>query len=223
MIEHIHLQDCHSTQDILKEQLQDPLTVRHVLVSCEKQTSGRGRGDSTWTSMPGTLCFSLGLAPNPELSFTALEISVLIARFFEAKSKNLKLKWPNDLWNDENKKCCGILVQIQSSYALVGVGLNLFSESPEFGGVYPGGFEFDKKLWARDLGNFILTHRYFGKMDLKRDWEERCLHLNHKVRITEGTEVSEGLFQGLGTHGEALLANGEKVTRLYNGSLVPLG
>lgn len=222
MIEQIHLEECQSTQDILKEQLKDGATAQHILVSCENQIQGRGRGDKFWTAMSGTVCFSLGLEANPELSFTAIEISVLVAKFFEAKGKTLKLKWPNDLWNSEDKKCCGILVQAMGPSMLVGIGLNLYSESRDYGGVYSETFALEKKAWALELSQFILRHRYLEKAALVADWEQRCLHLHKRVRLTEGAATSEGIFKGLGVHGEALLLEPQGTTHHYNGSLFPL-
>lgn len=219
MKKHIHVIDCDSTQDILKEQLNGQTEPAQFLVSCENQNQGRGRGENIWKSMPGTLCFSFNLRPHPELSYTALEISVLVARFFEARGRKLKLKWPNDLWDENNKKCGGILVQASNNTLMAGIGLNIFSDDENFGGVYEASFEIDKRIWARDLADFILHHRYKEVDSLREDWTKRCGHLGHLVSVTEGNEITKGTFEGLGIHGECLIRNGEKVSHLYNGSL----
>ena len=59
MIEHIHINECDSTQEHLKEQLNNQTGAEHIVVSCENQISGRGRGNNSWKTMPGTLCFSM--------------------------------------------------------------------------------------------------------------------------------------------------------------------
>jgi biotin-(acetyl-CoA carboxylase) ligase len=41
------------------------------------------------------------------------------------------------------------------------------------------------------------------------------VHLNRKVTITDGNEIVEGIFSGLGAHGEAIVS-GKSV---FNGSL----
>lgn len=222
MIRHIHVNECDSTQDILKEQLSNQDGATQILVSCENQVQGRGRGSNLWKAMPGTVCFSTNLAPHPELSFTALELSVLVARFFEAKGEKLYLKWPNDLWDKNKKKCAGILVQGNQSGLMAGIGLNLFSEDANFGGVFTEAFPLDKKNYARELADFIHSHRYSNKENLTRDWEARCGHLHQAVTVTEGTEVYTGIFEGIGEHGECLLKGEEKSYRLYNGSLRPI-
>lgn len=217
MIKQIHLNECDSTQDVLKEQLKQASPEEQILVSCELQLHGRGRGSHSWTALPGTLCFSMNIDPHPAPSFTAIELSVLIARFFEGSK--LGLKWPNDIWNSQKKKCCGILVQSHQGKMMAGIGINLCSTHPEFGGVYESQFEYDKKSWAFELAKFINQHRYHSVEALKRDWESHCWHMNKLVRIVEGDEVSEGVFKGLGQYGEAVLNTNQGEVHLYNGSL----
>lgn len=218
----IHLGECHSTQDVLKEQLhRDPS--EEWLVSCDTQTHGRGRGDHRWTTLPSTLCFSMNLKGHVAPSFTALEVSVLIAKFFEENGSVLHLKWPNDLWDRTYKKCCGVLIQSTQEQMLTGIGINLFSEDDRFGGVFSGeGKEIDKKAWCFEIASFISQNRYDSTDTLRADWEKRCFHMNEHVVITEGADSFEGIFRGLGEHGEALLESLGKVMRVYNGSLRPL-
>ncbi|WPU65195.1 biotin--[acetyl-CoA-carboxylase] ligase [Peredibacter starrii] len=219
MIRHIHVDECDSTQDILKEQLSTQTHFAQFLVSCENQVMGRGRGSNVWKAMPGTVCFSTNLAAHPTLSFTALELSVLVARFFEARGRKLLLKWPNDLWDESRRKCVGILVQGTQNALLAGIGLNLFSDDENFGGIFEEAFALDKKHAAREIFDFINSHRYTNKEDLIRDWEARCGHMNEMVTVTEGSEVHRGSFVGIGEYGECLLKDGDKSYRLYNGSL----
>ena len=214
----IHVDRCDSTQDLLKEQLTQSGN-EALTISCEQQLNGRGRGGNTWLDSPGTICFSMALAPHGKPTFTALELSTLVADFFKQKGVALKLKWPNDLLTREEKKCGGILVQNSGSHFLAGVGLNLFQTSDDFGGVYETSFPFEKKSWSQELSRFIRAHRYGSTEDLIRSWTDYCYHLNREVRIIEGTEETRGQFVGLGTFGEALIENSTGTHHLYNGSL----
>lgn len=217
MIRHIHLDVCDSTQDLIKEQTADGSEA--ILVSTNKQQKGRGRGSNSWEEIPGTLCFSLTVEPHRVLSFTALEISLLISRFFEYEGSRIGLKWPNDLWDSKQKKCGGILVQGSGSKFYAGIGLNLFSSHTEFGGVFGETFEFDKKSWSLKIAEFILSHRYSDTETLRKDWEIRCPHMGYRVTISEGSEVNEGIFLGLGDTGEARLQTMEGTKSFYNGTL----
>lgn len=219
MIKQIHVNSCDSTQDLLKEQLMDHQGPNAVLLSCENQLSGRGRGNKEWASMPGTLCFSLSVTPHIIPSFTALEISLLVTKFFEDIGKDLKLKWPNDIWNKHNQKCCGILVQTFQQHMMAGIGLNMFSQDPLYGAVFDHQFEFDKKSWAQEIAQFIISNRYTSTEKLKEEWNQRCFHLNKEVTITENSDVFQGNFTGLGQYGEAILQNPDGELRIFNGSL----
>lgn len=219
MIKQIHLDACDSTQDVLKEQLHGAAAADTLLVSCEDQVSGRGRGENKWKAMPGTLCLSMNITAHPVMSYTAIEIAVIVAEFFEKKGRALKLKWPNDLWDLNEKKCGGILVQGTQNNLLAGIGVNLYSGDPDFGGVFAEAFPVDKKSYALELATYISKNRIDDVAALRSRWLLKCGHLNQMVRITDGTESIEGIFQGLGDFGEALVCTDSKTRKVYNGSL----
>jgi biotin-[acetyl-CoA-carboxylase] ligase BirA-like protein len=219
MIKQIHLEQCHSTQDVLKEQFNSLSSHETFLVSCENQISGRGRGENRWNCMPGTLCFSINILPQPVMSFTAIELSVIISEYFESKRKSLLLKWPNDLWNKDFKKCGGILVQGNQKNLFAGIGLNLFSTDPEFGGIYDDRNPIDKKSLSFDMASYIFNNRISDPERLKSLWIQRCGHMNKLVTINEGEETITGQFIGIGQYGEALIENSSGVKKIYNGSL----
>ena len=83
----IHVERCDSTQDLIKEQLLQSVQ-NELTVSCEHQTNGRGRGSNIWQDSPGTLCFSMTIKPHVQVTYTALEISLLIHHFFKKILKN---------------------------------------------------------------------------------------------------------------------------------------
>lgn len=219
MIRQFHLEECHSTQDVLKEQLARHESPESILVSCENQTSGRGRGENKWERLDQGLCFSFNLAPHKIMSFTALEISVLVARYFQNEGISLSLKWPNDLWDQDKKKCGGILVQGSQNQFMAGIGLNLFSEVPDFGSIYSLKQNWDKKIMAMNLTEFIHNNRYEDTEKLTSHWLERCGHLDKGVSLTEGEKRSEGKFLGLGEYGEALIEVNGSTQKFFNGSL----
>jgi BirA family biotin operon repressor/biotin-[acetyl-CoA-carboxylase] ligase len=218
MVKYIHVDRCDSTQDLLKEQL-IAHSENEFTISCEHQLQGRGRGSHVWEDTPGTLCFSMNITPHIKTTFTALEMSVLVCRFFEVEGNKLKLKWPNDIFTKHSKKCGGILVQNFQHQYLAGIGINLFYEGTNFGGVYDSSFQLDKKSWCRELSIFIRENRYTDTVALISDWQFRCAHINELVSIKEGDQEISGLFLGLGEYGEAMVQNGEGIHRLFNGSL----
>lgn len=219
MIKQIHLDVCDSTQDVLKEQLNTIQEGETTLVSCALQKAGRGRGENSWISMEGTVCFSMNIVPHRVLSFTAIELSVLIAKYFENKNKKLKLKWPNDLWDEDMKKCGGILVQGSNKFFAAGIGINYYSDSAEYGGIFRQRIVFDKKQESRKMAEFILNNRIESASELESEWLKRCGHLNQMVKIIEGSESYEGIFQGLGSYGEAVVCCDGAPKKIFNGTL----
>ena len=163
----------------------------------------------------------MNIKPHIIQSFTALEVSVLVSRFIETKGINLLLKWPNDLWDKNFLKCCGVLIQSSQEQMIAGIGLNIFSSSHDFGGVFETEFPLSKKEWCLYIATFIHENRYTETQVLIQDWEKRCFHLNQLVVIKEGEDNVEGIFRGLGPHGEALLDIKKEILHLYNGSLRP--
>lgn len=214
----IHVDRCDSTQDLLKEQLTH-FGHADLTVSCEHQTKGRGRGENLWEDSPGTLCFSMTIAPHAVASFSALELSVLICQFFHTKKRFLKLKWPNDLMDSSGKKCGGILIQNHQGHYLAGIGINLFFEKETFGGVYQAPFQLDKKSWVQEIDQFIRDNRYQENERLKQDWMSLCAHTNLEVTISEGDKIVRGVFSGLGSHGEAIIQTPHAQEIVLNGTL----
>jgi len=96
------------------------------VVVADHQSEGRGRLGRRWEAPPGSALLATFVMPaRPLLSLAA---GVAAAR---ACGRSVRLKWPNDLLVD-GRKLGGILVEVASERALVGVGINL-SWAPEGG------------------------------------------------------------------------------------------
>jgi len=109
-----------------------------ALIVADSQTSGRGRGDHTWVTIPGAaLAFSLVLRPSPAerkhvQRFTALAALGLIEAL-KLIGLTAEIKWPNDVLM-EGRKFAGVLVeavwQAETLEALVvGMGVNITEDS----------------------------------------------------------------------------------------------
>lgn len=214
----IHLKSCDSTQEVLKEQLSLNPT-DDFIISCDLQLKGHGRGDHNWIDTPGTVCFSMSIQAFKIPSFTAMEIAVIIGKFFESKNKKILLKWPNDLINLNGKKCGGILIQSRGNQYMAGIGLNLYYEGTDFGGIYENPFAINKEKWAKEISEYIHMHRFENAESLTSDWIKMCAHFNKEVEISDQEQTNRGIFIGLGPFGEAILRTEDELKSLYNGSL----
>ena len=133
------------------------------LLAAERQTAGRGRLGRTWWSDtsaaakalgPASLTFSIGLplAPRGAGGWSGLSLAVGVA-LAEALDERVRLKWPNDLWLQDDRaepgrKLGGILIETvalpdapdhagdgdaPTRYAVIGVGLNLDTPDAQAG------------------------------------------------------------------------------------------
>ena len=119
-----------STNDVaiklIKKNVVDP-----TLIISNKQTSGRGRVGKKWDSKEGnlfmTIFFKLDQNKINFKQFAVLNAFLLRQLISKNTSKNIMIKWPNDLLY-QGLKFCGILQEVikfnQFDYLLIGIGLN---------------------------------------------------------------------------------------------------
>ncbi|MBR1768938.1 MAG: biotin--[Bacteroidales bacterium] len=131
----IYLESVPSTQVYLMDLDEKDALEEFTYVYTYKQSAGRGQGDHKWESEDGkNICFSLLLKPyfiNPAEQYVITKIiSLAIAEVLaQLGLRDVKIKWPNDIYVKENK-ICGILVQnkilgSELSSVYVGIGLNV--------------------------------------------------------------------------------------------------
>jgi len=144
-----------------------------TLLVAETQTAGRGRLGRQWkssaayegTGVVPALTFSLGLMLAPQdWSGLSLAVGVAVAESLDptpaGAAPRIRLKWPNDLWLDGDRKLGGILVETATftagaqapgaaRYVVVGVGLNVLPVLAEGLTTPPGCLrELDTRLTA---------------------------------------------------------------------------
>ena len=124
----IHFDEIDSTNNYLKNSYK--LLNDFTFVTADYQSKGKGRNDRVWSSNKGdNLMFSF-LIKNPVLlrKYGALSLitAIEVANLLEAYNfKEVKIKWPNDVFIND-KKVCGILLEGQIlEYLVIGVGLNV--------------------------------------------------------------------------------------------------
>ncbi len=125
-----------STMDEAARLLKQSADTNGTVVSALEQTGGRGRMERVWVSRPGNLYASMILKPPcsaliwPQLSFViALAVHGAVRKLLP--TKNVQLKWPNDVLV-EDKKISGILLEKRSDIngedaLVIGFGINCLS------------------------------------------------------------------------------------------------
>jgi BirA family transcriptional regulator, biotin operon repressor / biotin---[acetyl-CoA-carboxylase] ligase len=131
----IFLPTCHSTNDISAEMLQNNDITEGLLVYTDFQTKGRGQRGNTWMGNAGeNIMASIILKPaflNAQNQFNLnIAFSVSLYQTFEPLIGNaFKIKWPNDLYYNE-QKIGGVLIENtisgqNLSYSIIGFGINV--------------------------------------------------------------------------------------------------
>lgn len=118
-------------------ELLDMTTVEEFTVICAReQTAGIGQRGNHWNSNAGeNLTFSIVLKPvflpveSQYMLTKVVSLGLVDALETILPQKNVKIKWPNDIYVD-NKKICGILISnkimgLNLSVSIIGIGLNV--------------------------------------------------------------------------------------------------
>lgn len=131
----LFLSQCHSTNDIAAGLLKEKKQIEGTTVITADQTNGRGQRGNAWESEPNkNATFSLILKPTiiPAQHQFRLHIVTTLAihaTLFPILGKELKIKWPNDIYYGD-QKLGGILIEntLKGQHietAIVGIGLNV--------------------------------------------------------------------------------------------------
>ncbi|MFD0806747.1 biotin--[acetyl-CoA-carboxylase] ligase [Nocardioides caeni] len=110
-----------------------------LVVVADHQAAGRGRLDRTWVTPPGTaVTFSLVLRPSVEPArwpWLPLLVGHNVAKALTTLGYDARVKWPNDVLLDGDRKVAGILVERVETptgpAAIVGVGINVAMTAEE--------------------------------------------------------------------------------------------
>ena len=125
----IHYPNLNSTMVKARELIRYREVSGNFLVIADKQRSGTGRQNNRWFSPKGGLWFTAAFYRLNFRSSITLFVGITILKFLQKTApdhfKDLKLKWPNDIFLKDHK-VGGILMQYQENtrYHLLGIGLN---------------------------------------------------------------------------------------------------
>ncbi len=131
--EAVQLDECASTFNVARTL--PPWTV----VSCTRQTHGRGRFNRTWFGEPGGLwaSYNVPLEPASTQNWGLLPLvagAALMATLSAYSIPGLRLRWPNDVLVGR-AKLAGILVERPSAtMASIGIGVNMFNNVASISG-----------------------------------------------------------------------------------------
>lgn len=249
MYHHQHFDSISSTQEYLKENLDRfHREIGHnsqVLITTSEQLGGVGRTNARWCHIANGLAFSFTVTPNEKTSLTPIEMGVLVKNFIAEKfNVDIKLKWPNDLLNEDGAKCGGIICNyINPDVVIVGLGINLGKislselEDIKLASKKKGNaFEHDagcinetirvEKQQAphicKEIYEYIQSHRIKSVVDLISMFNRSCYHLDRDVFIFDNGIDYIGNFIGIGEEGEAIVEINDESKKFLTSSLTIL-
>lgn len=227
------LESVPSTQDFIEEQFQLGVEEGTVAVALE-QTAGRGRIGRVWYSPAGKGLWASVLldpeGPPDNLTWVPLWAGVAVKRSIERilernsefNPDDLLLKWPNDVMLND-RKLGGILAETARDpngrqAVILGAGINLLQceevfpphlqgKSISLMGAYGESCSPDEMLESL-LDSFQDQYHLLKPVDIqsiKQSWIDAAWNLNRRLKVSSGDKSYEGVFTGLGTHGEMCL------------------
>ena len=202
-----YLERIDSTNEYIKNHLDELSDFECVFTM--NQFKGRGRSGHTWESEPyKNIAFSILIQDDNFLKkFNLISIlsSLVVSDCLENIGiKNVKIKWPNDVYVN-NKKICGILLEGNlPKFMILGIGINVNQEN--FGELEATsiknetGVELDPKLIMVDIVDGFKYRVNYLKDDLGELMEEYCQKdylLNKTISFMYNGEKLEGIAKGI--------------------------
>jgi BirA family biotin operon repressor/biotin-[acetyl-CoA-carboxylase] ligase len=196
-----------------------------ALVWAEEQTSGRGRGNRSWFTPPGSaLAFSLVLRPLPGeerlISFFSGLGALAVCEALESLGLHPEIKWPNDVLLNR-RKVCGVLTEVawmgeKPVSIVMGIGVNVKPEAvpPPAQLNFPATCietELGKSMDRLSLLKDILERSVYWRGHLTteaftNDWENHLAFAGEQVEIqVEGFPPRTGRVVGLEPDGSLRL------------------
>lgn len=188
-----------------------------TIITTELQNNGRGRFGRRWSSKIAhdiTVSILYQLPREFNLPILPIIIAVAMNRLFKNYRINNQIKWPNDIYAN-NEKICGILVENilrnDTNNTVIGIGLNNI-----------GAWERSKLLIdiAAEVDNLIREYQLFGFALLRREWLDNCLHYQQEVTLLQnGQAYVHGKHNDIGEKGELILHTHDGIQRYSSSAL----
>ncbi len=238
----IHREVTSSTQ-IIAHKVAKEQKGHGTIVIADEQVSGRGRMNRNWHSKKGDgMWMSMILQP-PLPPYLAPQLTLLTAVALTETIEKLtgltpRIKWPNDILFDNEKKCAGILTELQAEqdkiqYVIIGVGLNINQQKndwPEDVQKRATSLQIETgKQWPiRKIIQYFLSsfeslydeYMKQGFLAVKTKWESYGFKIGDWITIRQLDKTRQAVFYGLADDGALLIKNeAGDVERLYSGEI----
>lgn len=228
-----------STNQYLIDRI-DTINKGTVCIS-EYQKNGRGRYGKKWISPFGTnIYLSIYWNFKETCIQSSIGISIVcgigLARVLKKHGvKNIKIKWPNDIYLNE-KKLAGILVEIiqknNSNFKkiIIGIGLNLNMQlnnkkiiNQKWINLEEIGISIDRNYLVAviidEIQNILLEFEKNGLSSFIKEWLNLDIYLNKPIRLIFENHCIYGISRGINKIGALLLERDSLISSWLNGKI----
>lgn len=205
----------------------------------EHQNAGRGRRGKAWLSpMLGNIYCTLlwrFTGGSQVLEGLSLAVGVAIAEgLSDLGVHKIQLKWPNDIWIDQ-QKLGGVLIEISGDpygdcAVVIGFGINLqlsaqmteTIDQPATALVYHSQIEDRNKIIAvliRSITNALQEHKQYGFKRFESRWRAFDALMGRSIRVLGVGNEQEGKCLGVNDRGALLLESAKGIEEIYSGEV----
>ena len=230
----IFIEECGSTNDEARKLALGGLA-HESLVLTERQTSGRGRRGQAWTCPPGeSIAASFIVRPSEPLALwgrLSLAAGLAVAEALDQFGLSAEVKWPNDVWVKE-RKVCGILLESDPAFAVIGIGLNVNTRDFPEGLVHPatsialetGGEVSREEVLVAMLDRLSFRTQQIGSSfsELLDSWNTRCVLRGREITLQVNRESRVGVMRGVAPSGELLLETKNGTEKILHADTIRL-
>ena len=211
-----------------------PFTNKVELCIAREQTQGKGQFGRLWESQrDGSILFSIrrNFPQECDLNGLSLVVGLAIVKVLEQECvvEGFKIKWPNDIYF-ENNKLAGVLLENQmqsrNQSVVIGVGINYsIDQSMVFEIPWADLSKITKTLpdikllTAKIINNILVMSENFsvsGFDDFRSDWKRYDMLQGKKVKCTDLVESFEGEVIGVSSKGALKIFTKNGVKELYS-------
>jgi len=211
-----------------------PFTNKVELCVTREQTQGKGQFGRHWESQrDNSILFSIrrNFPKESNLNGLSLLVGLAIVKVLEQEClvEGLKIKWPNDIYF-ENQKLAGVLLenqmQSENQSVVIGVGINysidkaMIFETPwidlaKITKILPD----IKLLSAQIINNILVMSDHFsesGFENFKSEWNRYDMLQGKKVKCTNQEESFVGEVLGVSSKGALQIFTKNGIKELYS-------
>ena len=232
--EFIHLKSTSTTMDDAKKYIKQ--NNRNCVVLADQQYEGKGSRGKKWASPKGNVYCSLSFDNFLNIkdhfifsAITAISVKMALENF---DAKNIKFKWPNDIYCN-NKKFAGIILDTYSlknykHYMIIGLGINVVS-SPilsEYPTTYLKEFSKVKNVPEFLIFFYKIFFENFNKIHNSQKnlfidmYKKSLMFVGEKIQIKlNDNSIVNGTFKGINNDGSLQLQNEHGLTSVYSGTI----